>query len=155
MFKWLKCMFKKEKINKQQIKKVYVVGDIIFISYTVDNVYHRTDGPAVYQYYLDSDDNMVLVNKSYYVNGKYHSEHGPAYIDWYRHSQGKCLCTVVYYIEGKKTRLDGPAWYNYNYNGELIGTRYYINDVQYDEFEFLVASQLYEIKNGKLVKKGE
>ena len=26
-----KCVFKKEKINKQPIKKVYVVGDIIFI----------------------------------------------------------------------------------------------------------------------------
>lgn len=65
-----------------------------------DKRFHRTDGPAVIEYYCDLK-GVFIKSETHYINGKKHREDGPALInsDGYRE----------WYKNGELHRDDGPA----------------------------------------------
>lgn len=81
----------------------YVIGDIEYYKYDdsseywyKDNLWHKTDGPAV----------IILRGKAFYVNGELHRMDEPAIID----SNG----TEEYWQYGQRHRVNGPAVIHWN-----------------------------------------
>lgn len=81
----------------------YVIGNIKYYKYDdsseywyKDNLWHKTDGPAV----INSQ------GKSFYANGELHRIDGPAIID--------LNGTEEYWQYGKRHRVDGPSVIHWN-----------------------------------------
>jgi hypothetical protein len=75
-------------------KRVYSNGDQ---EWTVDGLFHRTDGPA----FIDGNG-----TQAWYINGRCHRTDGPAII--------RVNGAQEWWINGERHRLDGPAiiWAN-------------------------------------------
>ena len=90
-----------------------IKADEDFVSWTLDEKRHRTDGPAAI------GANGAL---EWWLNGKLHREGGPACI-WPGYSQD-------WYLNGKRHRTDGPAavWVDGAHPNQ-----WYLNDKYYTE----------------------
>jgi len=121
-----------ETYNKPNIKKKYYKnGQLKSEIYSLNDKYHREDGPAVQYWY----ENGQLKYESYWLNSKLYREDGPAYQYWY--DTGK-LKSEEYYLNGKWHREDGPAYQYWYENGQLKSERYYLNGNKcYTQEEFV------------------
>jgi len=67
-----------------------------------------------------------------FIDLTWHREDGPALQEFY---SGQ-LAIVKYYINGKRHRLDGPAYKDFFYDGKPSSETYYINDVWYTKSDY-------------------
>ena len=82
-------------------------GNIIERYYTLNNKYHRENGPAIIDYY----DNGQVVLERYYVNDKCHREDGPAII---RYDMMGNVSSIDYFLNG--TSVNVRKYNNTNYD---------------------------------------
>jgi hypothetical protein len=92
------------------------------VSYKLEGVQHRRDGPASINY--NPNNGWSLVN--WCVDGKLHRTNGPAFV------QTNCWNPIeCWYYKGKESRLDGPS---------LVTAAnipiYYIDGIEYSEIEY-------------------
>jgi hypothetical protein len=96
-------------VSKQKYRTVYKLND----------VFHRTDGPAVIFYFKSGK----VHNEQYMINGVTHRVDGPANICYDEDG-------FVYYnqwqINGMSHRVDGPAVIRYHSGSEWTHEYYYL-----------------------------
>lgn len=94
--------------------------------YHVDGEYHREDGPAITQWYVDGE----IMSEEYFINGKRHRDDGPAYISW---TKDGLTTSEIYYYNGEYHREDGPAYNVWFSNGVLASMDYFIHGKRHRE----------------------
>ena len=92
----------------------YKNGNISSERYLKNNKLHREDGPVLIRYYQNGN----IYEEKYYENGN-------------------ILCEM-YLINGMAHRLNGAAHAEYFENWEIDQQYYFIDDIEYEEFEYYV-----------------
>lgn len=90
------------------------------VCFRVDGIAHRTDGPAVIDYFAPG----IKRSEKWFLNGKLHREDGPSITNWTREGR---VWRERYYFQGAISRSDGPAYREWSQNeqGALIKEKYY------------------------------
>lgn len=89
--------------------------------YNESSLFHREDGPAVIEYFMNGD----IAYELFYFNGNFHREDGPAVIRYKRKGE---LDHKSFYIHGKRHNENGPAIITYETNEKILAVEYYYND---------------------------
>lgn len=83
------------------------------------------------------NDGRLIVHKFKDEDGELHRKDGPALICYY-HNCG--LWKEYYCKHGKSHNLYGPAIIHYDKDGNIFYREYWINGMEYEEFDFCVQS---------------
>jgi antitoxin component YwqK of YwqJK toxin-antitoxin module len=96
-------------------------GKVKSITYTVNDLLHRDDGPA-YQHWNDVG---VLVYEEWCQNDCWYRDNGPAVQQW--NPAGE-LTLEIWYQNDRMHRDNGPAYQQWNAAGELIREKWCQNN---------------------------
>ena len=95
-------------------------------------------------YYVIYDYNankQIIKKKCYHILSAYklhNPNNEPAYELYYDLEDHVKPQIYKYYINGKLHREDGPAWIEWDKNGNIIKQEYYLNGLKVDELAILV-----------------
>ena len=122
----MKFVRKIESFIKESIN---IVGDINSSCYFDENdLIHNDHGAARYSLF---DDKIFL---EYVIHGKIHRTDGPAEFGYY--INGQCS-HFGWWMNGKRHREDGLAYASYSMDGRMVSSRYYIDDKELTDEQYL------------------
>lgn len=96
---------------------VFVNDHVIFERYLIENIFYRKDGPAEIKYWID---NYQKEYELFYTNGKLYRR-----IDY--HHDGLIFNEVWYDSKERYHRRDGPAFTEYDEDGNIVVEEFYIH----------------------------
>jgi len=94
------------------------------------------------KYYYNNKDKKS--SEEYWHNGRYHRDDGPAFISW--HYVNSSIKSIVYMINGGYHRDDGPAYQYFDEDGTLIKEEYWLDDIAYTKFDWLIKTRIKKLK---------
>jgi hypothetical protein len=115
----------------------------------VNGMQHRENGPAMITYDVDLNYACYFI---YYKNDMRHREDGPAYI---RINKDNSFIERMWYINGEKHRIEGPAEIMNGFAWGIDSTtyRYYYKDNKIKFTDLKQTSEYQEYKMNQLLKK--
>lgn len=117
--------------NSEGAARIVIIGNqILQQEYYVDGKRHNANGPAI----------KSKIMEYYYIEDKLHRDNEPAKTQIYEDGHK----SLIYYQHGEIHRIGGPAYILIK-NETILDTKYYLNNVEYSEFEYLL--KLNQIKN--------
>lgn len=101
--------------------------------------HHRSDGPATILESVSPDGTGSRSRTlTWYYLGLRHNAYGPADIC----TEDGRIYREQYYIAGQRHRIDGPAYVEYDHNGNESEIRWYIRDQEYYLEDWLKQSEI-------------
>ena len=84
-----------------------------------------------------NENNLPIKITYYKTNSAYklHNPNGPALIYFYDNTSKPIVHIEIYYINNKKHNLNGPAYIEYDMDGNIIKEQYFINDKKADPLQ--------------------
>ena len=107
-----------------------------------DNFLHSIDDkPACIVYGLGAK------VKYYCDNGRLHRDNNePALI---LHGDNNKVTSKIYYLNGRKHRLNGPAYIGFKENGNISFVEYYLDGIEYTEGEYKALIKIFPLMSDR------